>query len=33
MVNDESAAKIRAIATSEPDQVVRFKALDYLSGR
>jgi beta-lactamase regulating signal transducer with metallopeptidase domain len=33
MVNDESAAKIRAIAKSEPDEVVRFKALDYLSGR
>jgi beta-lactamase regulating signal transducer with metallopeptidase domain len=33
MVNDESTAKIRAIAKSEPDKVVRFKALDYLSGR
>jgi beta-lactamase regulating signal transducer with metallopeptidase domain len=33
MVNDESREKIRAIAKSEPDMVVRFKALDYLSGR
>jgi hypothetical protein len=33
MVNDESRAKLRAIAKSEPDTVVRFKALDYLSGR
>jgi beta-lactamase regulating signal transducer with metallopeptidase domain len=33
MVNDESTAKIRAIAKSEPDKAVRFKALDYLSGR
>ena len=32
-VNDESAAKIRAIAKSEPDKAVRVKALDYLSGR
>jgi beta-lactamase regulating signal transducer with metallopeptidase domain len=32
-MNDESNAKIRAIAKSESDKVVRFKALDYLSGR
>jgi beta-lactamase regulating signal transducer with metallopeptidase domain len=33
MMTDESMAKIRAIAKSEPDKVVRFKAIDYLSGR